>query len=143
MKKACLRPGEEEDLTMTQAGARVWGGRVMSWLAVAPFVLSSVMKFMAPPQLAEGFGHLGLPMSMRVPLAILEIACVVIDLVHATAVLGAILLTGFIGGAICTHWRVGDLFIVHIVIGLFVWGGLWLRESRLRDLIPLRRPVAP
>jgi hypothetical protein len=82
-------------------------------------------------------------MSMRVPLAILEIACVVIDLVHATAVLGAILLTGFIGGAICTHWRVGDLFIVHIVIGLFVWGGLWLRESRLRDLIPLRRPVAP
>ncbi|HEV8121103.1 MAG TPA: DoxX family protein, partial [Candidatus Polarisedimenticolia bacterium] len=88
---------------MTQAGARVWGGRVMSWLAVAPFVLSSVMKFMAPPQLAEGFSHLGLPMSMRVPLAILEIACVVIDLVHATAVLGAILLTGFIGGAICTH----------------------------------------
>lgn len=124
---------------LAKAGTRVWIGRVMSWLAAAPFVLSSGIKFAAPPSLAEGFGHLGLPMTMRLPLGILEIACVAVYLVPATSALGAILLTGFIGGAICTHWRVGDPFYLHIVIGLFLWGGLWLREARLRDLIPLRR----
>ena len=127
---------------MAKAGTRIWIGRVISWLAAAPFVLSSAMKFAGPPQLAEGFGHLGLPMSMRIPLAILEIACVLIALIPATAVLGAILLTGFIGGALCTHWRVGDPFIVHVVIGLSVWLGVWLRDPRLRDLIPVRRAAA-
>jgi MFS family permease len=69
--------------------------------------------------------------------------CVVIYLVPATAVLGAIFLAGFIGGAICTHWRVGDPFFVQIVIGLLVWLGVWLRDARLRDLIPLRLTAAP
>jgi hypothetical protein len=73
------------------------------------------------------------------PLAILEISCVVIYLIPATSVLGAILLTGYIGGAICTHLRVGDPFFLQIAIGIFVWLGLYLRESRLQELIPLRR----
>ena len=128
---------------MTRAGTRVWIGRVISWLAAAPFVLSAWFKFAGGPGLEEGFGHLGLPMSMRLPLGILEIACVAVSLVPATSVLGAILLTGFIGGAICIHWRVGDFFGIHVVIGLCVWGGLWLREPRLRDLIPLRRRIEP
>lgn len=119
---------------------RTWIGRVMSWLAVLPFLFSGWLKFTSAPGLAEGFGHLGLPMEMRLPLGILEVACVVIYLVPATSYLGAILLTGFLGGAICTHWRVGDPFYVHIVIGLFVWGGLWMRDARLRELIPLQRP---
>jgi hypothetical protein len=116
----------------------VWIGRVISWLAVVPFVMSSVMKFAGGPQVQEEFAHLGLPTTMMLPLGLLEVACVAVYLVPATAVLGAILLTGFIGGAICTHWRVGDPFIVHIVIGLCVWGGLWLRDPRLRSLLPLR-----
>ncbi|HUG52372.1 MAG TPA: DoxX family protein [Vicinamibacteria bacterium] len=62
-----------------------------------------------------------------------------IYLIPATAVLGAILLTGYLGGAILTHWRAGDPVHLHIVIGLLFWLGLYLRESRLRDLIPLRR----
>jgi hypothetical protein len=101
------------------------------------------MKFTAGPQVQAGFEHLGLPPSMMLPLAILEMTCVVIYLVPATAVLGAILLAGFIGGAICTHWRVGDPFFVQIVIGLLVWLGVWLRDARLRDLIPLRLTAAP
>ncbi len=97
------------------------------------------MKFQGGPALAEGMDRFGLPESMVLPLAIVEITCVVIYLIPPTAILGAILLTGYIGGAICTHWRVGDPFIVQIGIGICIWLGLYLRESRLRSLIPFRR----
>jgi hypothetical protein len=75
---------------------------------------------------------------MVLPLAILEVSCVVIYLVPQTSVLGAILLTGYIGGTIVTHWRVGDPFYVQIAIGILVWLGLYLREPRLKALIPVR-----
>jgi hypothetical protein len=83
--------------------------------------------------------HLGLSESLLVPLAILELSCALIFLIPATSVLGAILLTGYIGGAICTHWRVGDPFFIQIALAIFVWLGLYLREDRLKALIPLRR----
>ena len=72
----------------------------------------------------------------------LELACAVVYLLPATAVLGAILLTGYIGGAICTHWRVGDLFFIQAALGLFVWLGIYLREERLKALLPVRRSWA-
>jgi len=103
------------------------------------FLMSAAMKLKGGPELAEGMAHLGLPSSMVVPLAILELTCVVIYLIPMTSVLGAILLAGYVGGAICTHWRVGDPFIVQILLGIFVWLGLYLREDRLKALIPLRR----
>jgi DoxX-like family len=87
--------------------------------------------------------HLGLPDSMTLPLAILESSCVAVYPVPATSVLGAILLAGYVGGTICTHWRVGDPFLVQIALGLFVWLGLYLREDRLKELIPLRRRRRP
>jgi hypothetical protein len=96
------------------------------------------MKLRGGAEVTEGMAHLGLPESMIQPLAILEISCVVIYLIPATSILGAILLTGYIGGAICTHWRVGDPFFIQIAIGIFAWLGLHLRESRLKGLIPLR-----
>jgi DoxX-like protein len=74
-----------------------------------------------------------------VPLAILEAACVVIYLIPPTAVVGAILLTGYIGGTICTHWRVGDSFYIQILLGILVWFAIYIRESRLKALIPLRK----
>jgi hypothetical protein len=120
-------------------GKWVWVGRVLSGLAMVPFAFSAVLKLMGGPELEQGFAHLGLPESMGLPLAILEITCVVVYLIPATAVLGAILLTGYIGGAICTHWRVGDPVYVHIVLGILVWLGLYLREGRLIDLIPIRK----
>ena len=82
--------------------------------------------------------HLGLPESLTIPLAVLEIACVLVYLIPATSVLGAILLTGYMGGAICTHLRVGDPFVVQIAVGVLVWLALYLRDPRLRALIPLR-----
>jgi hypothetical protein len=116
-----------------------WIGRVISILASLLFLMSALLKLKGGPQLAQGIAHLGLPESMIVPLSILEISCVVIYLIPATSVLGAILLTGYIGGAICTHWRVGDPFFVQILLGMFVWLGLYLREDRLKGLIPFRR----
>jgi len=118
----------------------VWVGRVISVLASLLFLFSATMKLVGGAEVSEGFAHLGLPESMQVPLAIVELSCVVIYLIPATAILGAILLTGFLGGAICTHWRVADPFYVHILLGLLLWFALWLREPRLKALIPLRRP---
>lgn len=124
---------------MATSGKIVWIGRVISALIGLLFLFSASMKIKGGPELSEGMRHLGLPESMLVPLAILEIACAVIYLIPPTAVLGAILLTGFIGGAMCTHWRVGDPFYLHILIGILVWLALYLREDRLKVLIPLRK----
>jgi len=115
-----------------------WTGRVISILVSAMFIFSASFKFFDSPQLKEGFAHLGLPDRMAKPLGILELSCVVIYLIPQTAVIGAILLTGYLGGAICTHWRVGDPFYTHIVLGILIWLGLWLREDRLKPLMPLR-----
>lgn len=118
--------------------AMAWGGRVIAALLAFVFGMSAFMKFKGGPELEEGLAQMGLPESMVLPLAIVEITCLVIYLIPPTAVLGAILLTGYIGGAICTHWRVGDPFIVQIIIGVFIWLGLYLRDDRLRTLIPFR-----
>ena len=122
------------------SGKAVWVGRVISVLASLLFLMSALMKLQGGPEVMQGMAHLGLPESMIRPLAILEICCTLIYLVPATSVLGAILLAGYIGGAICTHWRVGDPVLGPIVLGLFVWLGLYLREDRLKALIPLRKP---
>jgi len=121
------------------SGKIVWVGRVISILVSLLFAMSALMKLRGGPEVIQGMAHLGLPESLIVPLAILEISCVVIYAIPATSVLGAILLTGYIGGAICTHLRVGDPFFMQIGFGIFVWLGLYLRENRLKELIPLRK----
>jgi len=120
------------------SGKIVWVGRVISVLVSLLFAMSAFMKLKGGAEVMQGMAHLGLPESLIMPLAILEISCVVIYLIPATSVLGAILLTGYIGGAICTHLRVGDPFFIQIALGIFVWLGLYLRENRLKALIPLR-----
>ncbi|HTG93250.1 MAG TPA: DoxX family protein [Pyrinomonadaceae bacterium] len=117
----------------------MWVGRVISILIGLVFISSATIKFLDGPQLKEGLAHLGLPERMMLPLGILELACVVIYLIPQTAVIGAILLTGYLGGAILTHWRIGEPVYSQIIIGILVWGGLFLREDRLRPLMPLRR----
>lgn len=119
-----------------------WAGTVIAVLAALLFFFSAAMKLKGGPQLDEGMAHLGLPARMVMPLAILEIACVVVFLVPPTMVLGAILLTGYVGGTIVTHWRSGDPFIINIVLGLAIWLSVYLREPRVRALIPLRAPTA-
>lgn len=126
------------ELPKSTPAAAKWTGRVLSGLVGLAFLASAVGKFVGGAGLEDGFAHLGLPMEIQYPLAILELVIAIIYLVPQTAVLGAILLTGYIGGAICTHWRVGDVFIVQIVIGVLVWLGVFLRDRRLWALMPLR-----
>ena len=120
----------------------VIAGWVISVLAAALFVFSASLKFVGGPELAKGMEHMGLNKIPIVPLAVLELTCTAIYLIPATSVLGAILLTGYLGGAILTHWRVGDMFVVQVVLGMLVWLGIYLREDRLKALIPIRRPTS-
>lgn len=116
-----------------------WIGHILSILPCLLLVFSAVMKLVKPAGTAEGFAHLGVPLTQATGLGILEIACTVVYLIPRTAVLGAILLTGYLGGATVIHLRVGDPFIMQPLLGVLLWGGLFLREPRLRVLIPLRR----
>ncbi len=129
---------------MAASRKAVWAGWVISILASLLFLVSAGMKFKGGPQVAQGMEHLGIPDSMLRPLAILELSCILIYLIPATSVLGAILLAGYTGGIICTHWRAGDPVWIPIALGLCVWLGIYLREDRLKDLIPLRtsRPLS-
>lgn len=122
------------------SGKSVWIGRLLAAPVSLLFAMSAFMKLRGGAELAQGFAHLGLPEALILPLAILESVCLVAYLIPATSVVGAILLTGYIGGAICTHWRVGDPVGTQIVLGVVIWLSLYLRESRLKELIPLRRP---
>jgi hypothetical protein len=121
------------------SGKLAWTGRVISVLIGLLFLFSAFMKVKGGSEVTEGMRQLGLVDSMLVPLAILEAACVVFYLIPPTAVVGAILLTGYIGGTICTHWRVGDSFYIQILLGILVWFAIYIRESRLKALIPLRK----
>lgn len=120
----------------------VWVGRGISVLLSLLFAMSAVMKLKGGGGVMERMAQLGLPESLVVPLGILEISCVAIYLIPATSMVGAILLTGYIGGAILAHVRVGDPFFFQIVLGVCAWLGLYLRESRLRELMPLRTSAA-
>jgi DoxX-like family len=119
-------------------GKMVWVGRVLLGLLSLLLGISAAMKFKGGAEVIEGMAHLGLSASLIVPLGILEISCVVIYLIPATSIVGAILLTGYIGGAILAHLRIGEPIFVQIALGICVWLALYLQENRLRELIPLR-----
>jgi hypothetical protein len=108
-------------------------------ITVLMLTASAIMKLKGGPELSEGFRHLGMPEDLRIGLGILELTVVAIYLFPRTSVLGAILITGYLGGAICTHLRVGDPFLGPLVPGVLAWAGLWLRDPRLADLIPLKK----
>ncbi len=123
---------------------RLWAGRVMSALPALLLIFSGVMKLMRPAPVVQGFAHYGYPESLILSIGVLEIACTIIYLIPRTSVLGAILVTGYLGGATASNVRVGDpSFYLTVILGVLAWGGLYLREDRLRALIPLRSPRAP
>jgi hypothetical protein len=117
--------------------------RIVGWiLSILPaplMVMSAVMKFMLPPMAVEGNKHLGWADRLATPLGIVELTVLALYLIPQTAVLGAILLTGYLGGAVATHVRVGDPFFMPVLLGVVFWLGLYLRDTRVRALIPLRR----
>jgi len=115
-----------------------WAGCLVSALPVLVLVFSGVMKLVRPPVLTEGFAQLGWPERFAIPLGIVELFCTAVYLVPRTAVIGAILLTGYFGGATAAHARLGEAFFLPIVVGMLVWLGLFLRDTRIRALIPFR-----
>jgi uncharacterized membrane protein YphA (DoxX/SURF4 family) len=116
-----------------------WIGWVLTVLPVPLLVMSAVMKFVKSPDVVEGFKHLEWPENLALALGIVELACTILYVIPRTAVLGAILFTGYMGGAIATHMRIGEPFYVQALLGVVVWLGLYLRDARLRALLPLRR----
>jgi hypothetical protein len=118
----------------------LWTGRIMSALPVLIVLMASVMKLLKVPAVVEGTAHAGFSTGLIVPIGIVELVCVIVYVIPRTAVLGAILLTGLLGGATVTTLRIGDpTFPMPVVLGMMAWGGLYLRDQRLRALIPLRR----
>ena len=128
------------DIQTTSASKnKLWAGRIISALPVLLLLISGVMKLMKPPSVLQGFAGYGYPESMLVVIGLLEIACTVIYAIPRTSILGAILLTGYLGGATATNVRVGNpAFIMTVILGVLAWVGLFLRDDRLRTLIPLR-----
>ena len=122
---------------------RLWTGRIMSALPALFLLVDGVGKLVKPAPVVEGTVQLGYPESVLVGLGIVLLACTVLYVIPRTAVLGAILLTGYLGGAVATHVRVGSPLFSHILfpvyLAVLLWGGLYLRDERLRALIPLRR----
>lgn len=116
-----------------------WGGLILSIIPSLLLVFSGLMKFVQPAGFEEGLSHLGFRSDQMYALGVVELLCVALYWLPRTCVLGAILLTGYMGGAIATHYRVGDIFIIQIIVGLSLWGGLYLRYPKLRDLIPFAR----
>jgi uncharacterized membrane protein YphA (DoxX/SURF4 family) len=129
----------KDDPTSSAERKWVYIGWVIGILPSIALVLSGIMKFVKPVGMDDGMAHLGWDMSKATSLGILEISCVVVYLFPKTAILGAILCTGYMGGAIATHVRVDDPFVIQVLVGVLFWLGLWLREPRLRELIPLRK----
>ena len=126
--------------TTTVSKTVLWTGRVMSALPVLLILLGSVMKLMKHPSVLEGFARAGVPERLILPVGLIELICVVVYLIPRTSVLGAILMTGLLGGATITTLRVGDpTFPMPVILGMLAWGGLYLRDRRLRALIPLRQ----
>ena len=126
---------------MPVSKGRLWAGRIISAIPIAMLSLSAIMKFLKPPSVVEGFEHLGYRTDMIVIIGLLELACIVIYAIPRTSVLGAILVAGYLGGATATNVRVGDsVFIVPVLLGIFTWLGLFLRDDRLSPLLPLRSP---
>ncbi|WP_338870047.1 DoxX family protein [Myxococcus stipitatus] len=117
----------------------LWLGRVFTALVAALLAFSGVMKLTQSPEVLQGFERFGYAPSAVFTIGLVEVLCAVLYLVPQTAVLGAILVTGYLGGATATHVRIGDPFFAPVLLGVFAWGGLFLRDARLRALLPLRR----
>lgn len=122
--------------------ARIWGGRVLTALPILALGMSAAMKLSQSPDFVEKWTNgAGFPASTLVPIGILEVLVMAIYAIPRTRILGAILVAGYLGGAMVTHIRVGQPFIVPLVLGIFAWAGVWLSDPRLSALLPLRAPI--
>ena len=117
----------------------LWAGRIVSALPVLMLLFSGTMKVMKPAPIVQGFARYGYPEGLILLIGFLEIACTILYAIPRTTFLGAILMTAYLGGATASNVRIGDpSFVVTVILGILVWLGLYLRDQRLRPLVPLR-----
>ena len=132
---------QSEPSTARPSKAALWTGRVMSGLPALFLLFDAAMKLVKPQFVVDATVRLGYPEGVIVPLGVVLLVCTVLYLVPRTSVLGAILLTGYLGGAVATHVRHEDSpfeIVFPFVLGALIWGGLVLREPRLRLVLPWR-----
>ena len=117
----------------------MWAGRIFSAIPALTLLFGGAVKLLKLPSVMQGFAQYGYPANSVPVVGILEVACAIVYLIPRTAVLGAILMTGLLGGAIASNVRINNpAFIVPLTLGVLVWGGIYFRDPRLRALIPLR-----
>ena len=116
-----------------------WTGFVLSLLTVLFILFSASGKFLKPDGIEANVLPLGWRMDQLTTLGVIEVACIILYAIPKTAVLGAVLLTAYLGAATATHVRIGDPFVIPIIVGIFAWVGLYLREPRLWPLAPIRK----
>jgi hypothetical protein len=140
----------DESVSTVAEGASIakpalWLGRALSGLVILFLLFDGAIKLVPWPVVTESMDRIGYGSSENLArsLGFITIACTILYAIPPTSILGAILLTGYLGGAMASHLRIGSPLFSHMLfgfyLGLMVWGGLWLRDRRLRTLIPLRR----
>jgi DoxX-like family len=121
----------------------LWAGRTMSAIVVVALAADGAIQLLAPTQIASMLQETGFAMDLTRVVGPIILACAILYAIPATAVLGAILVTGFLGGAICAHVRIGELGsppeIISLLLGAMTWGGLYARDLRIRAVLPLIR----
>ena len=119
----------------------LWAGRIMSTSVVVALVADGAIQLFAPAQIASMLHETGFAMDLTRVVGPIILACAILYAIPATSVLGAVLVTGFLGGAICAHVRIGELGsppeIVSLLLGAMAWGGLYARDPRIRAILPL------
>jgi hypothetical protein len=128
--------------TVPAARGKLWTGRVLTGLATLFLLFDAVGKLMVPAPVVEASARLGFPLALSVSVGILLATCTILYAIPRTAVLGAVLLTGYLGGAVAIQMRAGSpLFetVFPVILGVIVWAGIYLRECRLRGIFPVRR----
>ncbi len=133
---------KSDTLTAPVSKKMLWAGRILSALPALFLLFDGAMKLVKPSFVVEATVQLGYPEGVIVPLGIVLVTCPVLYLIPQTAVLGAILLTGYLGGAVATHVRAGQgpfEFLFPVFFGAILWSGLFLRDQRVRTLVPWRR----
>lgn len=125
------------ETTRPVSKGELWTSYAITAVLAVGLTLSAVMKFLGGEKLEEGMKEFGYDLSLAPKLGVVELTCLILYLIPKTSVLGAILLTGYLGGATATHVRIGDQFFPPIIAGILIWGSLWLRDRRVRDLAPL------
>jgi hypothetical protein len=120
-----------------------WLGWVFTVLPSAMLIMSAGFKFSGEKEVTDGLKKMGWDPTLAVPIGITELVCTILFLIPQTSVLGAVLLAGYMGGAIAVHVGQGESFVVQALIGVVIWLGIFLREPRLRAIVPFRSPGSP